>query len=162
MDTASNTGIPKTSRRVPNTPTKNPIIDEQPTVRSISARAPSAGKGFMSRMPNRTILLALPGERSLVGIRFAAAVAGWVVQDRSAGNRSFLTSNYTIISWGTVTLSQLQQLRHVPAEDCFLLCVGDVGLQDCVDRVRPDQRNVGPVDHLAGAHFGDQVADALR
>ena len=62
---------------------------------------------------------------------------------------------------GSATLSQLQQPHHISAEDCFLVCVGDVSAQDRLDGVWPDQRDVGSVDHLAGAHFGDEVADGL-
>ena len=53
---------------------------------------------------------------------------------------------------------ELQNLYHVPAEDCFLLRVGQpLCAKDRVDGIRPYQRYVRPVCHLARTHLCNQM-----
>ena len=57
---------------------------------------------------------------------------------------------------------QFEQLCKISAEDHLFLIVGNLGGENIVDRIRPQQRDIRAVDHLGSADFLDQVPYAFR
>jgi hypothetical protein len=80
----------------------------------------------------------------------------------ACGSAPLLMYSFVEFEISLLVQSQFQQFHQVPAQNRFLLWAGNLRREDRVDSVRPDQRYVRPVHHLAWPHFRHQVADALR